>query len=190
MSTLLYALDRGPIPANEQVVRSTTEYVDDNKPAAEMPEAPEFEEVMTDPDPGLGMVNRQLASHWVQTEKYAPSWAKEATSITDDQASLNRRQAVQGTAAARELAGQFGHGTMAYALGIEPVLRDGAAYGTEYFAADERGIQEDVRVYLNPAPGSDRDSVSAVAGAAKLAARDAGSAGLYEAWYSKIVGAH
>lgn len=190
MSTLLYALDRGPIPANEQIVRSTTEYVNDNKPAAEMPDAPSFNEVETDPDPGLGLNQRQLASHWVERDKYAPGWAGEATSITNDLASLNRRQAVQGTAASREMAGQFGHGTMAYALGIEPVLRDGAAYGTDYFAVDARGVQEDVRVYLNPAPGSDRDSVSAVGGAAKDYARDAATAGMYAQWYSKIVGAH
>lgn len=190
MSTLLYGLMRGPVPADEQTVRSTTEYVDVEREPAATPDVPEFNEVETDGNPDLGMVNRTLASHWVERDKYAPSWAGQATSITDGEASRNRRQASDGTAAGRELDGQFGHGTMSYAVGIEPVLREGAAFGTDYFTAHERGIQQDVRPYLNPALGDDRQSVSAVAGAAKTSARDAAAAGWYSTWYENMVGVH
>lgn len=190
MSTLLYALGAGPVPANQKVVRSTTEYVEQDARPAVASDPPDWNEKETDPNPNLGLENRQVASFWVEREKYAPSWAGEATSITDDQASLNRRQAVQGTAASREMQGMFGHGTVAYAIGIEPYIRDNAAFGTDYFAATERGIQEDVRQYLNPPPGQDRDAISATAGAAKDSARDASSAGLYQSWYAAAIGAH
>lgn len=188
MSTLFYAQMREPVPADESVVRSTTAPVEPDAPPAEMQGPPEFNEVETDPNPHLGMVTRQVASDWHPSERYAPGWAGTANP-TESNAIVNRQIDSSGTAAAREMAGHQGHGTMAYAVGIEPVIRDGAVFGADYFAAGERPIQETAGADMQPAPGMDRDAVSAAAGKAKTDARDANAAGLYQAWYAAMVGA-
>jgi hypothetical protein len=187
MSTLLYAQMRHPIPADENTVRSTTAPVEPDAPPAEAKGAPEWNEVETDPNPHLGMATRQVASDWHQPEKYAPGWAAYANP-TDSATIINQQVDSSGTAAARELAGQQGHGTYAYAVGIEPVVRDGASFGADYFEAAQRGAQEDIPDQMSRPFGVDRDDVSAVAYAAKVNARDATAASVYAAWYARVTG--
>lgn len=187
MSTLLYGLQRAPIPTDEAEVRSTvTESVPD-APPAEAAGAPEFNEVETDTSTHTGLVTRQVASDWHQPEKYAPSWADRANP-TASFASVNGRIDSDGTAAAREMAGQFGHGTMGYAVGIEPVIRDGGQYGADYFAVDRPDLQDGMGNQMSLAPGIDHDTTGAVAGAAKAATRDATAASTYAAWYAEVAG--
>lgn len=188
MSTLLYSLNRNAVPADENKLRSTADPVDEDAPAAEASGAPEWNERETDPNPNLtGLVNRQVASDWHAVEKYSPAWAAYANP-TASFAEVNGKMDAVGTAAAREMRGEQGHGTMAYAVGIEPTLRDGSVFGADYFAVNEKGAQENVTNYMSVAPGLDHDHVAATAGAAKGAARDAAASSQYGAWYSAMMG--
>lgn len=186
MSTLFWGQYRDNIPADENTVRSTTAPVDKDAPPAEMVGRPEFNEVETDPNPNLGMVNRQLASDWNASTRYAPGWAGTANP-TESFAYVNERIDKVGTAADREMRGEFGHGTMAFAVGIEPVIRDGGQYGADYFAVDPRLIQETAGDYMLPDASQDHDAVSATAGQAVRNAKDAGAAGQYAAWYGALM---
>lgn len=136
MSTVLFFGQSSGGDADRNAVRSTTHPVQQDIPAAEQKDAPEFNEFESDPNPDIGLGPRQLASDWHETEKYAPFWIGEDKV---DREVIDRKIATSGTAAAREAAGQFGHGTMGYAYGIEPVIRDGAEFGADYFAANKQG---------------------------------------------------
>jgi hypothetical protein len=190
MSTLLFGqLSNGDVPASEDVIRGTATPVHQDAPAAEAAGAPEFNEVETDRNPDIGMTTRQLASDWHEPEKYRPWWQPQVDGQTEHNAAIDRQVSTSGTAAAREAAGEQGHGSMAYAVGIEPTLREGAAFGNDYFAADkpegintsnkERGVQPTM---------VSRDDVSALAAYGNVAARDAAAAGTYAAWYSDTMG--
>jgi hypothetical protein len=76
---------------------------------------------------------------------------------------------------------------MAFAVGIEPVIRDGGQYGADYFAVDPKLIQESAGDYMIPDASQDHDSVSATAGQAVRNAKDAGAAGQYAAWYGALM---
>lgn len=186
MSTLLFgAISSSGVPADEKVVRSNTYVVSPDAPAAEMESAPDFNQpAETDHNPDLGMVNRQLASHVVPTQKYAPSWAG---AVNDNHLAndlVNRQISTSGTAAARESAGQFGHGTMMITEGIEPVadLREGGKMTNTYFSAGKPDIQDPAGNYMSVAPGYDSEINSAVSGLGKTAAREARNSSLYDAF--------
>lgn len=187
MSTLIYGLGRGPVPGDEASVRSTVDPSTPDAPPAEAQHAPEWNERVTDPAPHNGLATRQVASDWHESQQYRPGWAG-LSNPTASFASVNSRIDADGTAAARELAGAQGHGTMAYAVGIEPVLREGNRFGADYFAVDRPSIQEGIPDQMSLAPGVDHDATGAVAGAAKGAARDATAASTYEAWYAAVTG--
>jgi hypothetical protein len=186
MSTLFWGQNRDAIPADENVVRRTTDPVRTDAPAAEMEGRPEYNETETDANPDLGMVNRQVASDWNATTKYSPSWAGTANP-TESFAYVNSRIDSVGTAAEREMRGEQGHGTMAFAVGVEPVIREGGQFGADYFAVDPRLIQEAAGDYMIPDASQDHDSVSATAGQAVRNAKDAGAAGQYAAWYGALM---
>ena len=185
MSMLLFG-DLDGVPADEAKVRATTAPVEEDAPPAEQQGAPEFNEVETDSNPNLGgLAHRQLASDSHQPEKYSPPWSAQATA--EHNAIVDRQVASSGTAAAREEAGEFGHGTLPWAYGIEPTIREGGAYGNEYFAADKREIQEDPTTTadargVQPALGLDREDIAGVAAYGNGAARDANNnmADLYQ----------
>lgn len=185
MSTLLFgAISSASVPADEAVVRSTTYVVSPDAPAAEMESAPDFNVVETDSNPDLGMVTRQLASHVVPTQKYAPAWA---SAVNDNHLAndmVNQQVSSSGTAAAREAAGTFGHGTMQVIEGIEPVadLRDGGKMTNTYFAAGKPDIQETARRDMSIAPGQDHAITAAVAGSGKTNSRTARNASAYDAF--------
>ena len=176
MSTLLWG-DLDGVPADEAKVRATTAPVEVDAPPAEAQGAPEFNEVETDPNPNLGgLATRQVASDWHEPVQYSPSWAGTATA--EHNAIIDRQVATSGTAAQREAAGQFGHGTYGYAIGIEPVLRDGGAYGNDYFAAEKNEIQraddyDSGERGVQPALGLDREEIAGVASYGNAAAHAA-----------------
>lgn len=186
--TLQWFGDLDGVPADEAKVRATTAPVEVDAPPAEAESDPEFNAVETDPNPNLGgLATRQVASDWHETEKYSPGWAAQATAPHD--AIVNEQVATSGTAASREMAGQFGHGTMSYAVGIEPTIRDGAAFGNDYFAADKRDIQEnegDAVRGVQPTQGQDRDDIAGVSAYGNAAARDATN-NMAE-WYAGMMG--
>lgn len=188
MSTLLYGLDRGPHEhADENVVRRSTFEVNPQLPPKMAPDAPDPNEVETDSDPHLGMVRRTLASKWNEGEKSAPFYADTATAPHDS--IVNDRRASVGTAAEREAAGQFGHGTAKYAEGIEPVgdLTAAGGFGNEYWASDKPPIQSGAGSYMTPTP--DLEGARFNAAAATDRSRNAyQSSGVYSMWYQNTVG--
>lgn len=180
MTSLLYgAVGSFPVPADENIVRMTTSPVTPDAPPAMASHAPDPQEVETDPNPLLGMSTRQLASTWHGTQKYAPEWSDNAEAPHN--ALVNDRIASSGTAAAREAAGEFGHGTMAFAEGIEPVsgLRDGGRMGNEYFVTHPKNIQPTAGHYMST-PDSDPNTTASLAGLAGSASRDAANASAYQ----------
>jgi hypothetical protein len=174
-------------PADENVVRRTTFVVHNDEPPAEAKGAPEWNDQETDPNPELGMVNRQVASDWHQPEQYTPFWNGLVDGADEHNGIVDRQVSTSGTAAAREAEGQFGHGTAAYAIGIEPVLRDGGALGNDYFLANNPPIQDVSGNYMSPALGIDRDTIAGISGYGHDASRDASAASISQSLYSQFL---
>ncbi len=185
----------GDVPASEEAMRPHAVALDPDAPPAEAEGSggagPDRNQIETFSDPDTGLGTRQLASPWESGEQYAPSWAAEAGSITDSMASVNRRIASSGTAAQREAEGQFGHGSMPYALGIEPVLQGGeTAYGGEYFAGVDRGgVQPTMTGETGVQPNIQQQSVaSAVSIQAGDNSREAFQSDLYASVLDALTG--
>jgi len=179
MSTLLYFGERAGIPADEATVRSTITVVQDDAPPAEMDAAPDFNETETDPDTEGGLTTHQLASHVIPSVQYVPHVGnanEDLNAIVDDRISTS------GTAAAREMAGEWGHGTLKVVEGIEPAIRDGARFGNEYFAADNRPLAASGD-YMTPAQPADAATVARAQATGTDNARDAVSQSQYQAMY-------
>lgn len=161
-------------PQDEASVRSTLEPVRHDSTSAELQSAPEWNSPETDDSGELtGLSPRAVGSDTRDTVKYTPHWLDLASGasanhnrIIDDQV------ATSGTAAARERAGQQGHGTMQYAVGIEPHIRDGAAFGNDYFQRDPADIQEGAGAYMSPGQ-TDSWAHAVAADRAKTASREA-----------------
>jgi len=188
MTSLMFGqLFTGGVPADEKVVRSTATPYDISAPAAMQKDQPEMGEVETDGNPNLGMVNRQLASVWIDREKSRPNWIEEVDNQSQFNNIIDRQVSNSGTAAAREAAGIWGHGTIPAAIGIEPVgdLRDGGHMGNEYFVRQDRHIQETAsKDMLNPTLDFDRSTVGRVAGLGKQNARDAAMTAMYNTFWN------
>lgn len=141
--------DATPVAETEDQARTTVEAIRDDPEMAEATAAPEFNEIDTDESGELnGLSPRLVGSDTVDTEKYPAWWIPAATE--NHNVIIDNQVASSGTAAAREAAGQQGHGTMQYALGIEPVIRDGAAFGNDYFLSNPATIQDGMGDYMNP----------------------------------------
>jgi hypothetical protein len=191
MSTPLYALHTVRAPDEELQARATTEKLPVVEEPAEAEAAPEFNEVIVSPVPHAGLSTHQVASQWNEPEQYVPGWSGNAN-VTPSFARINEPQASAGTAAGREMAGAFGHGTVAFAQGIEPVIRPGAVFGGSYFAVNgdptdrQDGVQRGMGSYMEQAPGYDRAVTGNNAASAILAAHAAADAGS-ESWYGAML---
>lgn len=187
MTSLMFGvMGNHGIPVDEKVVRSTATPVQKDSPAAMESDTPQWNEpAETDQNPNLGIVNRTVASHWVEGQQSAPFWQASVDEQFQHNALIDSRISTAGTAASREAAGQFGHGTASYAIGIEPVgdLREGGKMGNEYFAAGKPDIQETAGDYMSVPPGYDQSTRGMVAAAGKTAAREAGNSA-YDAWWN------
>lgn len=173
MSTLLYGMVRTAVPADEAEIRSTTDVVDHDAPSAEMDSAPDFGEFDSDPDTEGGLTSRQLASHVIPSVQSVNPALAEANS--EHNAIIDRQVSSSGTAAAREAAGEWGHGTLHIQEGIEPTIRDGAAFGEEYFKAERDPIQTGMGAYMTPAAPGNVDENARVQATANRNAREAAS---------------
>lgn len=139
-----------PVPQDDTAARSTLEPVRTDGPAEEQA-PPDWNEFDSDDSPQLvGLSPRATSSDTHDATKYAPWWASLEEPVQAAIAEQNVTWAEKGTAAARELAGQQGHGTMQTELGIEPVIRDGAAYGSGYFITVDKPIQDGMGRYMEP----------------------------------------
>ena len=189
MSTLLYGMlaEAGP-QADETVYRRQADPIDLGKQPAEQQGAPEYGEVETDQDTNLAFAGRQLASDWHQGEQFAPSWTGEVAQVADSAHRINGQVSSSGTAAARETAGQFGHGTYRYAVGVEPVIREGATFGERYFAADRDMIMADSNPESGIAPSS-ADGLSLDVASARYTdqSRRAAEAEMYASYWDGVL---
>lgn len=187
MTSLYFGVLREGVPADEKVVRSTATPYDKDAPAAVADSMPDRGESFNDTNPALGMVGRQLASMWVQGSKYVPFWKGQVDESFEHNAIVDRQVSTSGTAAQREAAGEFGHGSASYAVGIEPVsdLTDGGAFGNEYFKTNDRDIQETSdNTMMSVPPGYDQSVKGRVAAEGKVAARQSAMAGMYNSFWN------
>lgn len=173
------------VPADEKVVRNTATPVDDLKPAAVMDDMPEQQEIETDSDPNLGMVNRTLASHWVQGTKTSPEWIPRVSAVTDSTRIINEQVSSSGTAASREQAGNV-NPNLSYAVGIEPVqdLGQAGGFGETYFKTHERDIQATMGDEMTVAPGYNQRKTQDVSESGKKNARRSAQGSLYDSFWA------
>lgn len=186
MNILFGVVSQSGVPSDEKTVRATTANIDVDAPPAVADDVPEMGHVETDSDPSLaGLATRQLASEWHEGQQYAPAWAQNVDTQAVNSVLIDGQVSSSGTAAAREAAGQFGHGTASYAVGIEPVqgLVDGGRFDNNYFGVPKPAIQETSGAYMTTPPGVDRDVTGLVSDTAKAQARFANQSGLYTTWY-------
>lgn len=147
------------VDQRESEVRSTLEPVRTDGPA-ETKEAPDWNERETDNSGELvGLSPRVAGAKTEDSEQYVPGWAEGAS--TPHNILIDQQVASSGTAAAREMAGVQGHGTMQYAESIDPVIRDGAAFGNDYFAVHDKDIQDGAGDYMAPVPDQWHNAVAA-----------------------------
>lgn len=169
-------------PLEEEAARAQTEPIRQDGDLAEAAKAPDWNELDTDESGQLtGLARREVGSFTVDTEQYLPWWA--ALASEPHNIAVDKQVASSGTAAQRELAGDQGHGTMQYAIGIEPVIRDGAAFGNDYFVSNNAEIQDGAGNYMVPVDNDNwAHALSQSVGTTN--AREAAQASLYGAFLS------
>lgn len=163
------------VPADESVVRNTATPVNLSAPPAMQEDMPEMGEVETDPNPDLGMVTRQLASHWIEgTRGVSSTVIGEVSDGTAHNAIINQQVSSSGFSAGREASGQSDK-NLSYAVGIEAVgdLRDGGKMGNQFFVRNERNIQDGMRSEMTVPPGYDTSNRGEVLASGKDKARKA-----------------
>lgn len=166
------------VPQDEAVVRSTIEPIRDDGESAELQSAPEWNAREFDNSGELtGLSHRMKGSDTRDTEKFTPWWLP--LSQVDYSGLIDGQVSSSGTAAARESAGQAGHGTMQYAIGLEPEIRDGGRFGNDYFVSAPLDIQEGAGHYMSP-PDQDNWLSSLAQDTAEQNSRKAYQASLYQ----------
>lgn len=185
MSWLMWNQTRAAVPSTEEAVNTTVTVVENDEPAAVQEHAPDFNETFTDPDTQGGLTPRQLASHVDPVVKYVPNVG--ASAQDEHNGIVNVQVSTSGTAAAREAAGQWGHGTMKVVTGIEPTLVDGHALGSEYFKTHERPDSASGS-YMTPSATADPGTVASVGSTGARNARGAVNNSQYAAYYAEVTG--
>jgi len=173
------------VSPDEETVRATTEPVHVDAPP-EVDNAPpeNISEYKTAVAPHAGLATAQVASYWTDGAQHAPGWADQAQ-VGPSFSRVNDYQAVLGTAAAREMAGHFGHGSAQFANAMEPGIREGSEFGQDYFQSDHPGIQPGMGNYMETL--QERDVAAANANRGKMEAGNAAVAG-YADWSGAMMG--
>ena len=137
MSTLLFGLKRGASPASEPSVRSTITVVDDGAPSAVAEHSPEYNGADDEryAHQSGGLTRHDEAAYQAPSAQYVPVIT---TANSDFVGAVNRQISTAGTAAARELAGHWGHGTFNFTDATEPAIDHSREFGSDYFVADNR----------------------------------------------------
>jgi hypothetical protein len=176
---------RSSVPQNEDAARSTVEPIRTDSENAEQVGAPEWNERETDESGQLvGLSPRTPGSDTILTEKSPPPFAEFATA--NHNAIIDNQIASSGTAAAREMAGQRGHGTMQYAIGIDP-LNPAERFGNDYFVRGAMGINEGGGDYMTP-PDQDNWGSQVAQANANANGRKAYNDSLYRNFFSGVGG--
>lgn len=175
--TLLY-LERNDVPMDEGDVRSTTNVVSPDGSEAVATRSPEYNSMERDPDTEGGLTTRGVADKVNASERY-PRAVGNAN--TDFASRINDQVSTSGTAAAREEAGQWGHGTTQWTEAIEPTVRPGTEFDRTYFRATRPPIQDGALDYMVPARRPDTEQAGSDLAASRNAAR-AATANLYQSF--------
>lgn len=186
MSTLAFLnTEAAKIPQSDTLdnVRSTVTTVDPDSDASVAVSTPERGRLETDPHTDGGLTTHQVSSQVNPSDQYAPA----TVSRGDHNDALNASWSEVGTAAAREAAGQWGHGT-AYSQDSMERIPDGVAFEETYFARDRRGMNEEVSDFMSPTDTVDGQSLQNTAQAGMNAARQANTANIYQDLYNHRMG--
>jgi hypothetical protein len=175
--TLLY-VSRNHVPLDEGDVRSTTNVVNPDDESANAKAAPEFNTVERDPDTEGGLTPRAVSDKANASVHYPPLIGN-ANAPFD--ALVNAQVSTSGTAAQREIAGEWGHGTGYFQEAIEPTIRPGTEFDNTYFKASRPPIQDGTMDYMLPSRRPDTAVSGGDQAAANRAAREA-RANLYQAF--------
>lgn len=174
------------VPISEEVARSTVEPITDPDLTAEAPpDTPEYNQFINDPTIQPGISVHQAGSYWNENQR-GPNTDTAAVSRLFN-AAIDIQVSSAGRAATIEATEVYGHGTMPWAEGIEPVIREGAEYGEDYFSAGKPAIQQTTGDYMSQ-PDSlgtlvDPDWTAVAAADAASRSREASRATLFDAWY-------
>lgn len=165
MSYMWFVGSSHPVNTHPDVVRSTLDETETSRAAqAEIDAPPAWNEFASDKDTALvGLSPRQMSGDVNPSEHYRPWWIPLAEQNHNE--IVDNRIADSGTAAAREDSGSFGHGTAEFTRSLEPVIRDGAAYGNDYFVRGGALIQDGAGSYMGSSvPDIDWKGVAAYLG--------------------------
>lgn len=181
MSTLFWTTRKtAPITRDEDLIRSTTHTIDGEAGPSEAQRAPDFNELVNDPRESGGLTPNQMASHVVPSRKHA----LHITNANTDFGFVDREQSAKGTAARREVEGEWGHGTLQVAEGIEPPYNPDRGMTNLYFAANRPIPNGSTSDYMTPI-----EDQSAVENAAELARQKAlSTADAYRRFYKAVTG--
>jgi hypothetical protein len=130
---------------DEEDVRSTLRPRTD-EPAAKLSAPPEWNETATYAEPLNGLAERNLGGYITPSERYRQTGIDRAGA--DYESRVNRQVSSAGRAARLEDAGVWGHGTMMRTESIEPVIREGASFGEDYFEGNSPGVQSTMGVEI------------------------------------------
>lgn len=164
-------------------VRSTVTTVTDDAPsvATSTPEAGRLE---TDANTDGGLTPHQVAPLTVERSRYPSATAHTATG--GHNVGVNARQSSAGTAAAREAAGAWGHGSISYEDSMTRP-EDGVAFSEEYFKREHRGPNEEVSAYMTTSNSVDQKTLDDVQSAGKARAADKANVNIYNEMYSNFM---
>lgn len=169
------------VPQDENTVRDTRDPLrQDGGESSELSHAPDYNEFTSDESGQLtGLTDRNVSGHTVDSVQQAPFYA--ALASTPHNIEIDKQVSSSGTAAAREQAGAYGHGTMEYTESIEPQIREGAVFGREFFQSNEAAIQDGMGEYMSPIDNDGWNNAVAQRAATENARRAAQSS-LYSAF--------
>lgn len=186
MSTLLLGQNfAGEAPSDEGDVRSTITVIDNESPTAVAERSPDFNSMERDPDTEGGLTDRNVSDYVVASERWVPDVGN---ANRDFAAPINSQVSTSGTAAARESAGQWGHGSARYSDATEPTIRDGAQFDNQYFSAGRPPIQDGSIDYMIPSRTPDDKTAQDSQQAANAAARQAARAAVYQRFLNERTG--
>jgi hypothetical protein len=159
---------------DESEAQSTIEPIRTDPSEAEEASPPEWNATSSD-DSGqlIGLSPRPVGSFTEAPVKAPPVGLVMGTydRAKDGNDGIDRQVASSGTAAARESAGQFGHGTIQTEIGIEP-LNPAQEYGNDYFSVPDPGANYAGGAYMTP-PETDNWTQAVAQSRAQVNARQA-----------------
>lgn len=178
MSTLLYGLDDEITPEQtEGIVRTQDETIRSDDGGAQLDHDPQWGEDSTDGTVELtGPARRDTQGAYHPSVKGPPPGLN---LHRDYNAPINDQVASSGTAAARESAGEWGHGTMPYEVSITPA-NPAEEFGKKRFLRTPSEVQEGARNMMTPIDPNNWDRAVSQEKAIE-ATRESSMASLYNA---------